>query len=104
MLSGHGLVSSITGSSTPPLTAYRIVSPSIVRCCGSIALVCEEVMTSLLSRVWRWSWIPPGQPGEDRAHDGAVQKVRGQVFTERSCVVLPDRLVDLRQREHDVAG
>ena len=45
MLSGHGLVSSIIGPSEPPLSAYRILSPSIVRNCGSIDVVCEVVMT-----------------------------------------------------------
>src|SRR5262245_24678957 len=35
-LSGQGLVSSIAGSCAPPLAAYRILSPSIVRNCGLI--------------------------------------------------------------------
>ena len=35
-LSGHGLVSSSVGSCEPPLSAYRIFRPSIVRNRGSI--------------------------------------------------------------------
>jgi len=40
-LSGQGLVSSTTGSCEPPLSAYRILSPSIVRNCGLIDVVSE---------------------------------------------------------------
>jgi hypothetical protein len=46
MLSGQGLVNSTTGSFEPPLSAYLILSPSIVRNCGSIEVVCEAVMTT----------------------------------------------------------
>ena len=48
-LSGQGLVSSTIGSCEPPLSAYRIFSPSIVRNCGSIDAVSEVVMTAPLA-------------------------------------------------------
>jgi len=44
MLSGHGLVNSTVGPCEPPLSAYRIVSPSNVRSCGSIEAVREVVI------------------------------------------------------------
>src|SRR5215468_3712223 len=49
MLSGQGLVRRITGSFEPPLSAHRMFSPSIVRNCGSMAAVGEDVMTTPLS-------------------------------------------------------
>ena len=36
MLSGHGLVSTSTGSFEVPLSAQRILNPSMSRNCGSI--------------------------------------------------------------------
>ena len=41
---------------------------------------------------------------EGGAHDRAVHEVCGEVVAERPRVVLPDRLVHLRQRQHDVAA
>jgi hypothetical protein len=44
MLSGHGLVNSNTGLFPPPLSAYLIFNPSIVRLRGSIDVTREVVM------------------------------------------------------------
>ena len=50
-LSGQGLVSSIIGSCGPPLSAYRICTPSIIRNWGLIAAVSEVFMANSF-RVW----------------------------------------------------
>src|SRR5262245_45609074 len=49
-LSGQGLVSSTVGSLEPPLSAYRIRSPSIVRNCGLIDVVSEVLMETPCSQ------------------------------------------------------
>jgi hypothetical protein len=46
MLSGHGLVNRTTGSFDPPLSAYRILSPSIERNAGVIEVAREVLMTT----------------------------------------------------------
>src|SRR3982074_2775750 len=51
-----------------------------------------------------WSCFLLRKCGKGRAHYGSVHDVRGQVFAKRPCVVVPDRLVHLRQRKDDVAG
>src|SRR5262245_50554820 len=102
MLSGQGLVNSITGSSGPPLSAYRILSPSIVRNCASIDAVGDEFIT-LPSKTLS-SRFPPRQCDKDCADDASVHGVRGQILAECPRVVLPDRLVHLRQRKHDISG
>jgi len=43
-LSVQGLVSSTAGSCEPPQSAYRILSPSIVRNCGLIDVFSEVLM------------------------------------------------------------
>ena len=45
-LSGHGLVSSSVRSCGPPLSAYRILTPSITRNCGVIDAVSEVFKTT----------------------------------------------------------
>jgi hypothetical protein len=47
-LSGHGLVNSITGFFEPPLSAYLIFNPSIIRNRGSIDEACETLTSTPL--------------------------------------------------------
>src|SRR5689334_4054668 len=95
MLSGQGLVNSTTGFWSPALSAYRILSPSIVRNRGSIEVVCDVLMTAPSSVA--------AQCRKGRRRSRPVHEVGGQVVGQRPGVVLPDRLVDLRQRQQHVA-
>src|SRR3954452_3865434 len=107
-LSGHGLVSRITGACQPPLSAYRIRRPSTARNCGSIDAVSEVfiVTPSEIRRCRRCSRADLGvvEQAERGRGGGPEDEVRAQVLGERLQVVLPDRLVDAEQRENDVSG
>jgi hypothetical protein len=48
-LSGHGLVNNTVGfCESPPVSAKRIFSPSMLRCCGTIEVLIEALMKSLV--------------------------------------------------------